>query len=115
MFRKPNLICQSPGPISTGFCTRQKCESQRRRCSSAIARVLSSIIFNLSLAFASAMAKNRNKKKRNAAADAMDVAEKTVSDGPQAMDTSESGAKSSAAGAANRSVESTCELSFGPA
>ncbi|KAI6687352.1 hypothetical protein NL676_024180 [Syzygium grande] len=49
------------------------------------------------------MAKNRNKKKRNAAV-AMDVAEQTVFDGPQAMDTSESGAKSSAAGAANRNI-----------
>ncbi|KAB1217198.1 hypothetical protein CJ030_MR4G021123 [Morella rubra] len=38
------------------------------------------------------MAKNRNKKKRNADV-SMDVTEEAVSDLPQAMDTSESGAQ----------------------
>uniref|UniRef100_A0A2N9I875 Uncharacterized protein n=1 Tax=Fagus sylvatica TaxID=28930 RepID=A0A2N9I875_FAGSY len=43
------------------------------------------------------MAKNRNKKKRNA--DSMDISEVTVSDTPQAMDMSESGAQNTASGA----------------
>ncbi|KAJ7014794.1 hypothetical protein NC653_004178 [Populus alba x Populus x berolinensis] len=42
------------------------------------------------------MAKNRNKKKEKNGAVSMDVAEPTVSDLPQAMDTSESGAQKSA-------------------
>uniref|UniRef100_A0A6N2ME15 Uncharacterized protein n=1 Tax=Salix viminalis TaxID=40686 RepID=A0A6N2ME15_SALVM len=39
------------------------------------------------------MAKNRNKKKEKNGAVSMDVTEATVSDLPQAMDTSESGAQ----------------------
>ncbi|KAL5548018.1 hypothetical protein UlMin_003249 [Ulmus minor] len=50
------------------------------------------------------MAKNRNKKKRNDSA-AMDIAEDSVSDLPQAMDTSETGANNQASGAPNIKVK----------
>ncbi|XP_050247374.1 uncharacterized protein LOC126694886 [Quercus robur] len=50
------------------------------------------------------MAKNRNKKKRNAA-DSMDTTEVNVSDIPQAMDTSESVAKISASAAHVKKVK----------
>ncbi|KAM6580313.1 hypothetical protein CsatA_004087 [Cannabis sativa] len=45
------------------------------------------------------MAKNRNKKKRDSSA--MEVTEDLVSDVPQAMDTSETGARNVATGAPN--------------
>nr|POE57287.1 hypothetical protein CFP56_35146 [Quercus suber] len=55
------------------------------------------------------MAKNRNKKKRNAAV-SMDTTEVIVSDIPQAMDTSESVAKNSASAAHVKREESTPAL-----
>ncbi|GLT74752.1 hypothetical protein SLA2020_465300 [Shorea laevis] len=50
------------------------------------------------------MAKNRNKKKQNDAM-SMDISENAVSDLPQAMDTSESGALKSASGAVSRKMK----------
>ncbi|GKV42525.1 hypothetical protein SLEP1_g49918 [Rubroshorea leprosula] len=50
---------------------------------------------------AQAMAKNRNKKKQNGAI-SMNISENAVSDLPQPMDTSESGAPKSAFGAIER-------------
>ncbi|KAF2314284.1 hypothetical protein P3X46_027058 [Hevea brasiliensis] len=50
------------------------------------------------------MAKNRNKKKKNGAV-SMDITEPTVSDVPQAMDTSESVVQKSASGFPNRKVK----------
>ncbi|KAK9269611.1 hypothetical protein L1049_001388 [Liquidambar formosana] len=50
------------------------------------------------------MAKNRNKKKKNGA-DSMDTSEPTVSDLPQAMDTSESAAPKKAFDALNRKIK----------
>ncbi|KAF4346645.1 hypothetical protein F8388_004550 [Cannabis sativa] len=49
------------------------------------------------------MAKNRNKKKRDSSA--MEVTEDLVSDVPQAMDTSETGARNVATGAPNMKVK----------
>ncbi|XP_062077931.1 uncharacterized protein LOC133782614 [Humulus lupulus] len=49
------------------------------------------------------MAKNRNKKKRDSSA--MEVTEDLVSDIPQAMDTSETGARNVAAGAPSMKVK----------
>ncbi|PNX95555.1 hypothetical protein L195_g018748 [Trifolium pratense] len=46
------------------------------------------------------MAKNRNKKKKNGVV-SMDTTDIVVSEAPQAMDTSESGAKIKVAGATN--------------
>ncbi|KAM2000343.1 hypothetical protein COP2_007639 [Malus domestica] len=50
------------------------------------------------------MAKNRNKKKKTGAA-SMDIAEDPVSDLPQAMDTSESGAHNPSAAASNLKIK----------
>ncbi|PON44573.1 hypothetical protein PanWU01x14_265580 [Parasponia andersonii] len=49
------------------------------------------------------MAKNRNKKKRDSSA--MDITENFVSDLPQAMDTSETGARNPDAGAPSMKVK----------
>ncbi|KAH0993956.1 hypothetical protein GBA52_005439 [Prunus armeniaca] len=50
------------------------------------------------------MAKNKNKKKRNDAA-SMDITEEPVSDLPQAMDTSESGAHNPSGGASSLKIK----------
>ncbi|XP_018851718.1 uncharacterized protein LOC109013905 [Juglans regia] len=50
------------------------------------------------------MAKNRNKNKRKADF-SMDISEETVTDLPQAMDTSESGAQNPASGAPIKKVK----------
>ncbi|CAK7327541.1 unnamed protein product [Dovyalis caffra] len=51
------------------------------------------------------MAKNRNKKKKTNGAVSMDVTESTISDLPQAMDTSESGAQKPASVASIRKTK----------